>query len=158
MVGPARAFGMDVIAWSQNLTAERAAEVGAEPVSEEDLLGRADVLSIHLVLSDRTRGLIGADELAQMRRTAVLINTSRGPIVDEPALIAAVRDGTIAGAGLDVYDAEPLPAGHALTTLENVVLLPHLGYVSEPSLRDMYEQVVEDIAAWRDGSAIRTVG
>ena len=157
MVGPARAFGMDVIAWSQNLTAERAADVGAEAVSKNELLERSDVLSIHLVLSDRTRGLFGTGELSRMRRTAVLINTSRGPIVDERALVDALADGTIAGAGLDVYDTEPLPAGHVLTSLDNVVLLPHLGYVSESSLRNMYEQVVEDIAGWRDGAPIRTV-
>jgi phosphoglycerate dehydrogenase-like enzyme len=157
MVGPARAFGMSVIAWSQNLTTERAAEVGAEAVSKDELLGRSDVLSIHLVLSDRTRGLFGAYELSQMRRTAILVNTSRGPIVDQRALVAAVRDGTIAGAGLDVYDVEPLPVGHVLTNLDNVVLLPHLGYVSEASMRNMYEQVVEGIAAWRDGAPIRTL-
>jgi phosphoglycerate dehydrogenase-like enzyme len=157
MIGPARAFGMDVIAWSQNLTSERAAEVGAELVSEADLLRRSDVLSIHLVLSDRTRGLIGADELSQMRPTAVLINTSRGPIVDQQALVEALADGTIGGAGLDVYDTEPLSAGHALSKLDNVVLLPHLGYVSEAALRNMYEQVVEAIAGWRDGAPIRTL-
>jgi phosphoglycerate dehydrogenase-like enzyme len=157
MIGPARAFGMEVIAWSQHLTEDRAAEVGVEAVSKEELLGRSDVLSIHLVLSERTRGLLGASELSQMRRTAVLINTSRGPIVDERALVGALGDGTIAGAGLDVYDTEPLPAGHALTRLDNVVLLPHLGYVSEAALRNMYEQVVEDIAAWRDGASIRTI-
>ena len=157
MIEPGRAFGMNVIAWSQNLTDERAAEVGAEAVSEEELLGRSDVLSIHLVLSERTRGLFGAQELSQMRRSAVLINTSRGPIVDERALVEALRDGTIAGAGLDVYDTEPLPVGHPLTELDNVVLLPHLGYVSETSMRTMYEQVVEDIAGWRDGAPIRTL-
>jgi phosphoglycerate dehydrogenase-like enzyme len=157
MVGPARAFGMDVIAWSENLTHERAAEVGAQPVSKDELLGRSDVLSIHLVLSERTRGLIGADELSQMRPTAVLINTSRGPVVDQRALVDALGSGTIAGAGLDVYDTEPLPAGHELTELDNVVLLPHLGYVSEASLRSMYVQVVEDIAGWRDGAPIRTL-
>ena len=157
MVGPARAFGMNVIAWSKNLTAERAHDLGAEAVSKEDLLRRSDVLSIHLVLSERTRGLFGAQELSQMRPSAVLINTSRGPIVDEHALAAAVGDGTIAGAGLDVYDTEPLPPGHVLTSLDNVVLLPHLGYVSEPSLRNMYEQVVEDIAAWREGAPIRVL-
>jgi phosphoglycerate dehydrogenase-like enzyme len=157
MVGPARAFGMEVIAWSQNLTTERAQEVGVQAVSKEDLLHRSDVLSIHLVLSDRTRGLFGAAELSQMRSGAVLINTSRGPIVDEGALIAALRDGTIAAAGLDVYDTEPLPPGHPLTGLENAVLLPHLGYVTEPTLRHMYEQAVEDIAAWRHGAPIRTL-
>jgi phosphoglycerate dehydrogenase-like enzyme len=157
MVAPARAFGMDVIAWSQHLTDDRAVEVGVEAVSKDELLGRSDVISIHLVLSERTRGLFGADELSQMRPTAVLINTSRGPIVDERALVDALRDGTIAGAGLDVYDTEPLPVGHVLTELDNVVLLPHLGYVSEASLRNMYEQVVEDIAGWRDGAPIRTL-
>jgi phosphoglycerate dehydrogenase-like enzyme len=157
MVAPARAFGMDVIAWSQNLTAERAAEVGVRAVTKEELLERSDVLSIHLVLSDRTRGLFGAGELGRMRRSGVLVNTSRGPIVDESALVCALRDGTIAAAGLDVYDIEPLPAGHPLTALDNVVLLPHLGYVSEPTLRAMYEQVVQDIAAWRDGTPIRTI-
>jgi phosphoglycerate dehydrogenase-like enzyme len=157
MVAPARAFGMDVIAWSQNLTAERAAEVGVPAVTKQELLERSDVLSIHLVLSDRTRGLFGAGELGRMRPSAVLVNTSRGPIVDESALVRALRDGTIAAAGLDVYDTEPLPAGHPLTALRNVVLLPHLGYVSEATLRDMYVQVVQDIAAWRDGAPIRTI-
>jgi phosphoglycerate dehydrogenase-like enzyme len=158
MVGPARAFGMDVIAWSQNLTAARAAEVGVEAVTRDALLARSDVLSIHLVLSERTRGLFGAAELAAMKPTAALVNTSRGPIVDDAALVSALRDGTIAAAGLDVYDVEPLPADHPLTALDNAVLLPHLGYVSEPGMRDMYAQVVEDIAAWRDGSPIRTIG
>ncbi len=157
MVGPARAFGMTPIAWSEHLTDERAAEVGATRVSMEQLLADADVLSIHLVLSERTRGLFAAAELARMKPTAALVNTSRGPIVDEAALIAALRNGTIAAAGLDVYDQEPLPAGHPLTELQNVVLLPHLGYVSEPAFRHMYGQVVQDIAAFRDGSPIRTI-
>jgi phosphoglycerate dehydrogenase-like enzyme len=157
MVGPARAFGMEVIAWSQNLTDERAAEVGARRVSKDELLFSADYLSIHLVLSDRTRGLIGGPELLQMKPTAALINTSRGPLVDEAALVAALRVGVIAAAGLDVYDQEPLPAGHPLTMLPNVVLLPHLGYVSEAGMRDMYRQVVEDIIAERDGRPIRTI-
>ncbi|HEX4788859.1 MAG TPA: D-2-hydroxyacid dehydrogenase family protein [Actinospica sp.] len=157
MAGPARAFGMEVLAWSENLTGERAQEVGVHRVEKAQLLADADFLSIHLVLSDRTRGLFGAAELAQMRPTAVLINTSRGPIVDEAALVAALRDGTIAAAGLDVYDQEPLPAGHELTTLDNVVLLPHLGYVSEPGLRHMYGQVVEDIAAFLKGAPVRMV-
>jgi phosphoglycerate dehydrogenase-like enzyme len=158
MVGPARAFGMEVIAWSQNLTDERAREVGVRRVNRDDLLAGADIVSIHLVLSDRTRGLFGAAELARMKPTAVLINTSRGPIVDEAALVAALRDRTIAAAGLDVYDTEPLPPGHELTTLDNVVLLPHLGYVSEPGFRHMYGQVVEDIAAFLAGAPIRPVG
>ena len=155
MVAPARAFGMDVIAWSQNLTEERAAGLGVERVSKRELLERSDVLSIHLVLSDRTRGLFGASELASMKPGAVLVNTSRGPIVDERALIEALRSQTIAGAGLDVFDREPLPAGHELTTLENTVLLPHLGYVSERALRAMYADAVQDIAAFAAGEPIR---
>ncbi len=158
MVAPARVFGMEVIAWSENLTEERTAELGVRRVSRSELLESSDVLSIHLVLSDRTRGLFGAADLALMKPTAVLINTSRSPIVDESALIEALRSGTIAAAGLDVYDREPLPADHELLTLENTVLLPHLGYVSEPALRVMYEQVVEDITAFRDGTPIRLVG
>jgi len=157
MVGPARAFGMDVMAWSQNLTEQRAGSLGVRRVSKDELLTDSDILSIHLVLSERTRGLFGTGELARMKPTAILINTSRGPIIDEQALIAALRGGTIAAAGLDVYDREPLPAGHELTTLENVVLLPHLGYVSEPGLRHMYGQVVEDIAAFMAGVPIRVV-
>jgi len=157
MVGPARAFGMELIAWSKNLTDERAAEVGVRRVSKDELLSGADYLSIHLVLSDRTRGVIGGPELLQMKPTAALINTSRGPLVDEAALVAALRVGVIAAAGLDVYDQEPLPAGHPLTMLPNVVLLPHLGYVSELGMRDMYRQVVEDIIAERDGTPIRTI-
>jgi phosphoglycerate dehydrogenase-like enzyme len=158
MVGPARAFGMDIIAWSEHLTDERAAAVGARRVSKGELLSAADVLSIHLVLSDRTRGLFQAADLATMKPTAVLVNTSRGPIVDEGALVQALQQGTIAGAGLDVYDTEPLPAGHSLTTLDNVVLLPHLGYVSEAGFRQMYGQVVEDIAAFLTGAPIRMIG
>ena len=157
MIGPARAFGMDVIAWSQNLTAERASTAGVRRVTKAGLLSESDVLSIHLVLSDRTRGLFQAADLAMMKPTAVLVNTSRGPIVDEQALITALREGAIAGAGLDVYDTEPLPAGHPLTTLGNVVLLPHLGYVSEPGFRQMYGQVVEDIAAFLAGTPIRVI-
>lgn len=157
MVGPARAFGMDVIAWSENLTSERAAEAGVAKVSKDELLERADVLSIHLVLSDRTRGLFGAGDLALMKSSAVLINTSRGPIVDEGALIDALRSRSIAAAGLDVYDREPLPADHELLTLENAVLLPHLGYVSEDTLRSMYGDAVQDIAAFTSGSPIRVL-
>jgi phosphoglycerate dehydrogenase-like enzyme len=157
MTGPAHAFGMDVVAWSENLTDERAASAGARRVSKAELLSVSDVLSIHLVLSDRTRGLFGPAELALMKRSAVLINTSRGPIVQEQALIGALRDGTIAGAGLDVYDREPLPPGHELTTLPNVVLLPHLGYASDEGFRVMYGQAVDDIAAWRAGTPVREI-
>jgi len=130
-----RAFEMDVIAWSQNLTEARAAEVGAKLVAKDELLARADVASIHLVLSDRTRGLIGARELSLMKRTAYLINTSRGPIVDESALVAAVRKGTIAGAGLDVYGDEPLAIDHPLRDLPNTVITPHLSYVTAKRYR-----------------------
>jgi phosphoglycerate dehydrogenase-like enzyme len=157
MVAPARAFGMDVIAWSENLTEARTAELGVSKVSKDELLERCDVLSIHLVLSDRTRGLFGAGDLALMKSSAVLINTSRGPIVDEQALIEALRSQSIAAAGLDVYDREPLPADHELLTLENTVLLPHLGYVSEDSLRAMYADAVQDIAAFMGGSPIRVL-
>ncbi|MCL2418980.1 MAG: D-2-hydroxyacid dehydrogenase family protein [Conexibacteraceae bacterium] len=157
MVGPARAFGMEVIAWSENLTAERAAAAGATCVGRDELLESSDVLSIHLVLSGRTRGLIGAAELALMKPTAFLVNTSRGPIVDESALVAALRSGEIAGAGLDVFAVEPLPSDSELPGLDNVVLTPHLGYVSAEGLSEMYGQVVEDIAAHLRGEPIRVI-
>jgi phosphoglycerate dehydrogenase-like enzyme len=157
MVSPARAFGMDIVAWSQNLTEERAGSVGVRKVTKETLLSSADVLSVHLVLSDRTRGLFQAEDLSLMKPTAVLINTSRGPIVDEKALIAALRNGTIAGAGLDVYDREPLPPGHELKSLENVTLLPHLGYVNPAGFRQMYGQVVADIEAFLRGAPLRVI-
>ena len=158
MVAPARMFGMDVIAWSENLTSDRAREVGAVRVSKQTLLEDSDVLSIHLVLSRRTRGLFGAAELGLMKSTAMLINTSRGPIVDERALIDALRGGRIAGAGLDVFDREPLPPDHELLSLENTVLLPHFGYVSEEAFRVMYTQAVEDITAHLRGQPIRMIG
>ncbi len=158
MVAPAKVFGMDVVAWSPNLTEERAAEFGVRPVSKSDLLSGSDVLSIHLVLGDRSRGLFAAEDLALMRPSAVLINTSRGPIVDEQALVDALRDGTIGAAGLDVFDQEPLPSGHPLTSLENAVLLPHLGYVSESGFHAMYEQVVEDIGGFLEGMPLRVIG
>ena len=154
VAGYGKAFGMDVVAWSPNLTAERAAAVGARHVGKDELLATSDFISIHFPLSDRTRGLIGADELAKMKKAAILINTSRGPIVDEAALIAALQNGTIAHAGLDVYDKEPLPAGHPLTKLDNVTLVPHLGYVVEDSYRHFYEGTVKDIEAWLDGNPI----
>jgi phosphoglycerate dehydrogenase-like enzyme len=154
MVGPARAFGMEVIAWSQNLTSERAAEAGARPVTREELFSQSDWLSIHLVLSDRSRGLVGAAELAAMKPGATLINTSRAGIVDRDALLRELRAGRI-NAGLDVYDSEPLPADDPLTSIEGAVLLPHLGYVSQDAMQVMYGQVVEDIRAWRDGDPIR---
>ena len=152
-----RAFEMEVIAWSQNLTAARAAEVGATLVGKDELLARSDVLSVHLVLGDRTRGLIGARELSQMKRTAYLVNTSRGPIVDEAALVAALRARTIAGAGLDVYDEEPLPLGHPLRSLPNTVITPHLGYVTEETYRIFYGHALEDVKAWLAGQPVRVV-
>ncbi|WP_249999070.1 D-2-hydroxyacid dehydrogenase family protein [Actinoplanes sp. M2I2] len=152
-----QAFDMRVIAWSEHLTAERAAEAGATLVSRDELFAAADVLTIHLKLSERTTGLIGAAELAAMKPSAVLINTSRGPIVDEAALVAALTAGTIAGAGLDVYDVEPLPLGNPLRGAPHTVLLPHLGYVTENSYRGMYEQAVEDITAWRAGEPVRVL-
>ncbi len=157
MVAPARAFGMEVIAWSQNLTAARAAEVGARHVSKEELMAGSDVVSIHLVLSDRSRGLIGPAEFEQMKQTAFLVNTSRGPIVDEQALLRALQADRIAGAGLDVYDTEPLPHDHPLLALENTVLTPHLGYVSREGLSEMHQQVVADLAAHLRGEPIRVI-
>jgi phosphoglycerate dehydrogenase-like enzyme len=151
------AFGMDVVAWSQNLTAERAAEVGARLVDIDELLATSDVVSIHLVLSDRTRGLLGANELAAMKPTAFLVNTSRGPIVDHDALVNALRDGTIAGAGLDVFDVEPLPADDPLRALPNTVLTPHTGYVVSQCYEIFYREIVADIAAWRGGQPIRVI-
>jgi len=153
-----QALGMKLIAWSQNLTPEKAKEAGAEYVSKDDLFRRADVLSIHVVLSDRTRGLVTARELGLMKKTAYLINTARGPIVEEKALIAALTSKSIAGAGLDVFDIEPLPLDHPFRKLDNVVLTPHLGYVSEQNYRKQYPDVVEDIRAWLDGKPVRVIG
>jgi phosphoglycerate dehydrogenase-like enzyme len=147
------AFGMDVIAWSQNLTPERAQVAGATPVSKEELFARSDVLSIHLVLSERTRGLVSGAEIAAMKPTAWLVNTSRGPIVDEEALISALRSQSIAGAALDVFDTEPLPAGHALRTLPNVLATPHIGYVAEDLYRTFYGDAAASIEKWLDTQA-----
>ncbi len=142
------AFGMEVIAWSTNLTPEAAEKAGVGYVSKEDLFNRADVLTIHLVLSDRSRGLVGAGELNRMKPTALLINTSRGPIVDEQALIDALQSHTIAAAGLDVFDVEPLPEGHRLRTLDNVVATPHVGYVADRVYRVFYGEAAARISAW----------
>ena len=152
-----KAFGMDVIAWSQNLTPERAAQFGARLVTKEELLAQADIVSIHLVLSDRTRGLIGASELALMKPGAYLVNTSRGPIVDEAALVDALRGSRIAGAALDVFDREPLPADHALRRLPNVVLTPHLGYVTTDGYRIFYGDALEDILGFLAGTPVRVI-
>jgi phosphoglycerate dehydrogenase-like enzyme len=152
----AKALDMKVIAWSQNLTAERCAAFGVELApGKEALLSQADIVSLHLVLSPRTRGLIGPAEFALMKPSAYLINTARGPIVDEAALIAALRERRIAGAGLDVFDVEPLPGDHPLRKLDNVVLSPHLGYVTAENFRTCYGGVVENIRAFLDGKPIR---
>lgn len=145
-----QSFGMKVIAWSPNLTAEKAAEVGVELVSKEALFSRADILTIHLVLGDRTRGLVDAAALKQMRAGALLINCSRGPIVDEPALIEALQTGRLAGAALDVFETEPLPARHPFRTLPNVLATPHVGYVSAENYRTFYGETVRNITAWLD--------
>ncbi len=155
--GVAKAFGMKVIAWSQNLTSEKAKEAGADYVSKEDLFSKADIVTIHVVLSERSRGLVGAKELGLMKKTGYLINTSRGPIVDEKALIEALNAKSIAGAGLDVFDVEPLPLDHPFRKMDNAVITPHLGYVSEQNYRKYYSDVVEEIRAWLDGKPVRIV-
>ena len=152
-----RAFGMSVIAWSQNLTAEQAAQFGATLVAKDDLFALSDVITIHLQLSDRTWGLVRARELALMKPSAYLVNTSRGPIVDEEALLQALQAGAIAGAGLDVYDREPLPPDHRLLHLDNTVLTPHLGYVTREGLQAFYGGTVEDIAAYLRGEPVRVL-
>ena len=145
-----RAFGMDLIAWSRNMTPEVAQAVGALLVSKDELFEQADILTIHLVLSGRTRSLVGAAELALMKPTARLINTSRGPIVDEQALISALRNKQIAGAAIDVFDIEPLPASHPFRTLDNVLATPHIGYVAQGLYRTFYEDSVSNIGKWLD--------
>jgi phosphoglycerate dehydrogenase-like enzyme len=148
-------FGMDVLSWSQNLTRERAAEVGVNLVSREQLLGRSDFVTIHLKLSPRTVSLIGEAELSLMKPNAYLVNTSRGPIVDEVALLAAVRGGEIAGAALDVFDQEPLPDDHPFRSEGRIVATPHIGYVTRESYQVFYDGVIEAIDAWRNGEPIR---
>ena len=152
-----RAFKMHVIAWSQNLTPEKCEEAGVEYVGADELFRRADFLSVHLQLSPRTRGLIGAKQIALMKKSSYLINTSRGPIVDEAALLAALRNKRIAGAGLDVFDVEPLPLDHPLRKLDNVVLTPHLGYVAAQNYRAFFGGMVEDIRALLDGEPVRVL-
>jgi phosphoglycerate dehydrogenase-like enzyme len=157
VAGFGKTFGMKVIAWSQNLTSERASECGAERVEKDDLFRRAHVICIHLKLGGRTRGLVGARELGLMKNTAWLVNTSRGPIVDEPALIAALQERRIAGAALDVFDEEPLPQDHPFRYLPNVLATPHIGYVSEKTYRGAFPDAVEDIRAWLDGKPVRVL-
>jgi len=152
-----RAFEMEVVAWSPNLTVERAAEHGVRAVSKDELFAGSDAITIHMPLSERSRGLIGADDLARMKPTAYLINTSRGPIVDEAALVSALEEHRIAGAGLDVYDTEPLPGDHPFRSLPNVLALPHIGYVTTDQYRTWYGQVVEDIIAWTEGAPVRVL-
>jgi phosphoglycerate dehydrogenase-like enzyme len=152
-----KAFGMTPIAWSQNLTPEKAREGGADYVGKDDLFRQADILTIHVILSDRSRGLIGARELGLMKKSAYLVNTSRGPIIEEKALIAALQSKAIAGAGLDVFDVEPLPLDHPFRKMDNVVITPHLGYVSEQNYRKYFPDAVEDIRAWLDGKPVRVI-
>jgi len=152
-----KAIGMNLIAWSQNLTEDKAKAGGAKLVSKEELFRQSDFLSIHLVLSDRSRGLVSAKDLALMKPTAFLINTSRGPIINEPALLSVLGQRKIAGAGLDTFDIEPLPLNHPLRKLDNVVLTPHLGYVSQENYRVYYPDMVENIKAWIAGSPVRVM-
>ena len=152
------AFGMDVVAWSQNLSSTRADEVGVQRVERDELLSTSDVVTIHLRLSDRTVNLLDRDALALMRPTAILVNTSRGPIVDESALLAALDAGRPALAAIDVYDQEPLPPGHPFRSRDDVVLTPHTGYMSDDNMRGFYEATVEDIAGWLAGAPLRVLG
>lgn len=151
------AFDMKVIAWSPNLTAERAAAVGVERVDKETLLRQSDVLSVHMVLSPRSRGLVGRHDIALMKRTAILVNTSRGPIVEAYAVIEALEAGRLGYAAFDVYDREPLPADHPLRRTPNVLLTPHIGYVTEENYRSSYPQIVENIVAFLDGHPVRVI-
>ncbi len=155
MIGAA--FGMEVLAWSQNLDPASAREAGAEPVGKLELFERADVVSVHYKLSERSRGLVGAAEIGVMKPSAYLVNTSRGPIVDTDALLAALRDGAIAGAGLDVFDTEPLPADHPLRNAPRTLLTPHLGYVTEDTYATFFGDAVEDVLAWLAGAPIRVI-
>ena len=155
--GIAKAFGMKVIAWSQNLTPEQCKAAGVEYVSKEELFRQADLVTIHLVLSPRSRGLVGAKEIGLMKPSAFLINTSRGPIIDEAAMLAALREQKIAGAGLDVFDVEPLPTGHPLRKMDNVVLTPHLGYVAMQNYRAYFGGVIEAIRGFLDGKPVRVL-
>ena len=157
MVPVAKALGMDVVAWSPNLTEERCTELGVTWVTKDELLSAADVLGVFLVLSERSRDTLRADDLAKMKAGAILVNISRGPIVNEAALIDALRSGHLAGAGLDVFDREPLPADHPFRSLDNVVVTPHIGYVTERLFRTAWPRMAQDVAAYLAGSPIRVV-
>lgn len=158
MASIAHAFGMAVLAWSPHLTEERAAERGAQMVTKEDLFERSDVVTIHMVLSERTARLVGRAEIARMRSTAVLINTSRGGLVDTDALVEALCERRLAGAGIDVFDEEPLPAGHPLLACPNTVLTPHIGYVTQEAYQVFYEDALEDVEAFVAGRPVRVLG
>jgi len=151
------AFGMKAIAWSQNLTAEKAAAQGVERVEKDELFRRSDILSVHLVLSDRSRGLVGAREIGLMKPSAILVNTSRGPICDTGAVIDALKAGRLAYAGFDVYDQEPLPINHPLRQAPNVILTPHIGYVTDENYRSSYPQIVENVIGFLDGKPVRVI-
>ncbi len=153
----AHAFGMDVVAWSPHMTGERAAEAGVQAVERAELFDRADIASVHLRLSDEYRGIVGMDELRRLGPHGYLINTARGPLVDEAALVAALEQGLIAGAGLDVYDQEPLPPGSALLQAPRTVLTPHIGYVTEEAYRVFYGEAYDDVRAWAAGSPLRVL-
>jgi D-3-phosphoglycerate dehydrogenase len=153
--GLAKAFGMNVIAWSPNLTPERCKEVGVGYTSKEELFSSADIITVHVVLSQRSRGLVGRDDLARMKPTSYLVNTARGPIVDEAALLETLQQKKIAGAAVDVFSVEPLPVDHPFRKLDNIVLTPHLGYVTEEGFRSHYTQMIEGIDAWFKGESLR---
>jgi len=158
VAGIAKAMGMKVLAWSQNLTREACEAAGVGYASKDELFATADIVTIHVVLSERSRGLVSRADLARMKPTAYLINTARGPIVDEAALLEVLQQRRIAGAALDTYSQEPLPVDHPLRKLDNVVLTPHLGYVTEDNYRRYYTDMVENIAAWRAGTPVRVLG
>jgi phosphoglycerate dehydrogenase-like enzyme len=157
MVPVAKALGMSVVAWSQHLTEERCAELGVTRVSKDELLASADVLGVFLVFSERSRNTLDAADLAQMKPGAILVNISRGPLVEDNALIEALRSGHLAGAGLDVFDREPLPADHPFRSLDNVVVTPHIGYVTEQGFRTAWQRMAQDVAAYLAGSPVRVV-
>jgi phosphoglycerate dehydrogenase-like enzyme len=157
MVPVAKALGMDVIAWSENLTEQRCADLGVTRVTKDELVSAADVLGVFLVFSERSRNTLTGPDLAKMKRGAILVNISRGPIVDEAALVETLRSGHLAGAGLDVFGREPLPADHPLRSLDNVVVSPHIGYVTEELFRTSFARMAEDVAAYLAGAPIRVV-
>jgi phosphoglycerate dehydrogenase-like enzyme len=151
----AQAFGMNVIAWSPNLTPERCKEAGVGYATKEELFSTADIITVHVVLGPRSRGLVGTEDLARMKPTSYLVNTARGPIVDEMALLKTLQERKIAGAAIDVFSVEPLPVDHPFRKLDNIVLTPHLGYVTEESFRNHYRQMVDGIDAWFKGEVLR---